>query len=126
VRVEAGRLRKALERYYCASSGDAQVLIEVPRGTYVPTFRHRGAATSASSAAATLHLPEPLRAADCRAAIAVQLRELDRSWAQCQALVRIQKLQLESLAAEIAKARRTLRQSLALLRNTAGGLACRT
>ena len=48
VRVEATRLRRAIERYYAGPGVSDPVLIDLPRGTYVPTFRHReaGAATS--------------------------------------------------------------------------------
>jgi adenylate cyclase len=37
VRIQAGRLRRALERYY-ANGGNDSVRIEIPKGTYVPTF----------------------------------------------------------------------------------------
>lgn len=47
VRVEAGRLRKALARYYAGIGADRSVLIDLPRGSYVPVFCrqriHRGA-----------------------------------------------------------------------------------
>lgn len=38
VRIEAGRLRRALERYYLMAGGDAQVRITIPRGSYIPHF----------------------------------------------------------------------------------------
>jgi Tfp pilus assembly protein PilF len=38
VRVEAGRLRKALARYYSGIGADRSVLIDLPRGSYVPVF----------------------------------------------------------------------------------------
>jgi hypothetical protein len=38
VRVEAGRLRKALEGYYAAPGRRDQVTIGLQRGSYVPTF----------------------------------------------------------------------------------------
>ncbi len=40
VRVEAGRMRQALARYYSGSGRDDPLVIEVPRGSYVPAF-HR-------------------------------------------------------------------------------------
>jgi tetratricopeptide (TPR) repeat protein len=43
VRVEATRLRRAMERYYAAAGCDDPVVIDLPRGTYVPTFTRRGA-----------------------------------------------------------------------------------
>ena len=41
VRIEAGRLRRALEHYYLLSGKDDPVLIEIPKGGYVPTFTAR-------------------------------------------------------------------------------------
>jgi TolB-like protein len=38
VRVEASRLRQRLERYYLTVGREDPVLIELPRGTYMPTF----------------------------------------------------------------------------------------
>ena len=38
VRIEAGRLRRALERYYLVGGCADPVLIEVPKGGYVPIF----------------------------------------------------------------------------------------
>jgi hypothetical protein len=40
VRVQAGRLRGALARYYSGAGGDDPLVIEVRRGSYVPVF-HR-------------------------------------------------------------------------------------
>jgi adenylate cyclase len=39
VRIQAGRLRRALERYYASCGGHDLVKIEIPRGSYVPTFQ---------------------------------------------------------------------------------------
>ena len=39
VRIAAGRLRRSLERYY-ADDGVNSVVIDIPRGHYVPTFRY--------------------------------------------------------------------------------------
>ncbi len=41
VRIEAGRLRRALERYYLLSGKDDPVVIDIPKGGYVPTFSAR-------------------------------------------------------------------------------------
>jgi adenylate cyclase len=38
VRIEASRLRRALERYYLLSGKDDPILIDIPKGSYVPTF----------------------------------------------------------------------------------------
>lgn len=42
VRVEAGRLRRGLERYYTGSGWRDPTMIEIPRGNYVPIFVRRG------------------------------------------------------------------------------------
>jgi len=39
VRVEATRLRRALANYYAGPGANDSLIIELPRGTYVPTFR---------------------------------------------------------------------------------------
>ena len=41
VRVEATRLRRTIERYYSGPGADDPVIIDLPRGSYVPTFRRR-------------------------------------------------------------------------------------
>jgi adenylate cyclase len=38
VRVRAGRLRRALERYYLTDGASDPIRIEVPKGGYVPRF----------------------------------------------------------------------------------------
>jgi tetratricopeptide (TPR) repeat protein len=43
VRVEATRLRRAMERYYAGAGSDDPLVIDLPRGSYVPTFVRRGA-----------------------------------------------------------------------------------
>jgi adenylate cyclase len=42
VRIEAGRLRRALERYYLLDGKDDTVLIHIPKGGYVPVFEAKG------------------------------------------------------------------------------------
>src|SRR5712692_9721443 len=41
VRVEAHRLRSKLEEYYRTEGREDHVLIDLPKGTYVPVFRKR-------------------------------------------------------------------------------------
>ena len=65
VRTEAGRLRRALERYYLVAGQADPVLIEVPKGGYVPIFSRRAApapeppAAEAQPAAAGQHADLP-------------------------------------------------------------------
>jgi tetratricopeptide (TPR) repeat protein len=44
VRVEAGRLRRAIAAYYAGPGADDPVVIDLPRGHYVPTFSRRSIA----------------------------------------------------------------------------------
>ena len=52
VRIQAGRLRRSLERYYLLTGAQDPVRIELPRGTYIPVLRwappHDEAATERS------------------------------------------------------------------------------
>jgi hypothetical protein len=50
VPVAAGRLRRALQRYYTGTGAQGGIVIELPRGHYVPSFRlgTRGAASGGS------------------------------------------------------------------------------
>ena len=38
VRIQAGRLRRALERYYLVAGGSDPIHIDIPKGAYVPRF----------------------------------------------------------------------------------------
>ena len=57
VRVEATRLRRAMERYYAGAGSDDPVVIDLPRGTYVPTFLRRRAASSRPGGASPAKTP---------------------------------------------------------------------
>jgi len=48
VRVEATRLRRTIERYYAGPGADDPIRIDLPRGSYVPTFSRRGAEAAAA------------------------------------------------------------------------------
>lgn len=45
VRIEAGRIRRALERYYLVAGRDDSIVIKIPKGGYVPTFESRAKAS---------------------------------------------------------------------------------
>src|SRR3954452_20147580 len=49
VRVEATRLRRGIERYYAGPGADDAIIIDLPRGSYVPTFRRRQVETGATT-----------------------------------------------------------------------------
>jgi tetratricopeptide (TPR) repeat protein len=65
VRVEATRLRRAIERYYSGAGMDDVIIIELPRGSYVPTFRFRDRADVGRSLARNplgpFHMPFGVR-----------------------------------------------------------------
>ncbi|OZA00227.1 MAG: hypothetical protein B7X99_04975 [Rhizobiales bacterium 17-65-6] len=65
VRVEATRLRRALERYYGSSGAASGVEISVPKGSYVPAFRVRGG-PPAPVPAAEAETPVPVAADTAR------------------------------------------------------------
>jgi hypothetical protein len=63
VRVEATRLRRAIERYYAGPGANDPVLIDLPRGSYVPVFRRRqteaaGIKPAVAVSAGALHAPD--------------------------------------------------------------------
>ena len=68
IRIEAGRLRRALERYYLKGGASDQILIDIPKGGYAPKFlrRHQEiesdslAAQASESVEPTPHRTEPL------------------------------------------------------------------
>lgn len=55
VRIEAGRLRRALERYYLVAKRPNGIRIEIPRGTYVPTFAASEQMTAAAGGIRLAH-----------------------------------------------------------------------
>jgi hypothetical protein len=79
VRVEATRLRRALERYYAGPGADDPVIIDLPRGTYAPIFRRRDKVVSRIDPALDavrrwphlLHQPPTIASIGAIAAIAV-------------------------------------------------------
>jgi adenylate cyclase len=50
VRVQARRLRRALDHYYLTSGGDDPIRIEIPRGSYVPEMHERREALEGTTA----------------------------------------------------------------------------
>jgi tetratricopeptide (TPR) repeat protein len=80
VRVEAGRLRKALNLYFAAEGIDDPLRITIPVGAYVPSFARLPAVPAAVE-------PEP--AADLPAESALQAARPSRLWlyAACAALL---------------------------------------
>jgi adenylate cyclase len=65
VRIEAAKLRRSLDRYYLTAGKHDALRIEIPKGTYVPTFLQHGA--PAADGTARLPVPEPRPTAAARA-----------------------------------------------------------
>ncbi|MCX7899461.1 MAG: hypothetical protein N2444_05170, partial [Methylocystis sp.] len=59
VRVEIGRLRQTLERYYLDKGKDAAIVINIPKGQYRPVFTVREALPPVSPALETQTAPSP-------------------------------------------------------------------
>jgi adenylate cyclase len=70
VRIQAGRLRRALERYYLTIGGQDPIRIDIPKGGYVPTF-HPAAREAAGSEAATAVADEAVLIAPSGPSVAV-------------------------------------------------------
>ncbi|MGB6535691.1 MAG: hypothetical protein WBF58_06975 [Xanthobacteraceae bacterium] len=104
VRVEAARLRQALARYYAAAGRDDELVIDLPRGTYVPLVRRAVSEPSAPAESGTGPRETPLA----------------KTWWELIASHRrealLQKRLSWELGEQIRSMRRTLDQSKALLR----------
>jgi TolB-like protein/Tfp pilus assembly protein PilF len=61
VRVEAGHLRRSLERYYLTAGHNDPILIEIPKGGYVPTFSARTAVPLIENPGPAPLRPPPLK-----------------------------------------------------------------
>lgn len=63
VRIQAGRLRRALERYYLVAGGRDPLFIDIPKGHYIPRFAAQTIETDANrpgpSASVGLQVPSP-------------------------------------------------------------------
>jgi tetratricopeptide (TPR) repeat protein len=70
VRVQARRLRQALERWYLTDGRDAELRIELPLGSYVPEFVER-VASAVSLTAPAAALPAETASGDGRRATAI-------------------------------------------------------
>jgi hypothetical protein len=105
VRVEACRLRQALTRYYAGAGRDDPLVIELPRGAYVPSFRRRSAKSSPSAAVTRRHShPALSRTSDRLAEIAAYSHQLSLLLAELQELLDIQRMQVAAVADAIASA----------------------
>lgn len=63
VRIEAGRLRRSLERYYLTEGKNDLILITIPKGGYVPAFSPTESTRPMTFAPAPRTQPEPIAVA---------------------------------------------------------------
>jgi hypothetical protein len=133
VRVEAVRLRQALARYYSGIGRDDPLVIEVPRGSYVPAFRcrHGGegpkpAAGAPLAAGARPEVKSSMRSGqDPATDFAIQHQELSESIRRFRELAKAHRRQVAAMAAAVQQARRTLLDARTLLQAYRGlDLAC--
>src|SRR5262249_26311952 len=54
VRVEATRLRRTMDRYYAGPGADDLIRIDLPRGSYIPTFTRRAGLPGVTAHSSTL------------------------------------------------------------------------
>jgi len=108
VRVAAGRLRRALAHYYATAGLADPLLIELPRGNYVPIFRRRYAGDVTSDRLAGDNADQDIDIAD-------RARQLGRSVATIMELAELQRQQVATIADVIQSALQTLVQSRTLL-----------
>jgi adenylate cyclase len=55
VRIQAGRLRRALERYYLVAGGRDPIRIDIPKGRYIPRFTRQKASRTRASDESSPH-----------------------------------------------------------------------
>ena len=80
VRVEATRLRRAIERYYLHEGADDPVLIDIPRGRYIAFFSYRSHATRIQSAETSDRIAEAANGTLEPAVYAAATPGPNRSW----------------------------------------------
>jgi hypothetical protein len=128
VRVEAGRLRLALSRYYDDIGAEDPVIIDVGRGSYVPLFRLRAVADPNTdllwlagpvAAARDQTLPRPCLApaavvADLSSALSA-LRECHFLFAECHHAMTLVCSNAAKLSAELAISRSVVERSHRLI-----------
>ncbi|HEY2528054.1 MAG TPA: hypothetical protein VGJ20_08930 [Xanthobacteraceae bacterium] len=118
VRVEACRLRQALARYYDGAGCHDPLLIDLPRGTYVPRFHRRqpdrplgddaDPRAHANGSARSLRLAE----------LVSKTHQLSQDMAEFRALMEVQREQVAAFAELIRAAQQILDHSLERLDTT--------
>ena len=109
VRVEAGRLRRALKRYYAGPGRRDPLVIEVPPGKYVPLFRARDGAVDDAQ------VSEPTLEREVAVLHAGQTRQ---SLTRCHHEVATLLLRARQLHAEVAVSHKIIGDSIAVLNSS--------
>ena len=117
VRVEAGRLRQALGRYYAKAGRDDPVLIDMPRGSYVPSFQRRSAPPQQPPDRDAS--PTPDGAASAASAQATKAAQLGRTPFDGIEMFKAQQGEMAELSGAMRSVRQTLQQSRDLLKESA-------
>ena len=121
VRVEAGRLRQALARYYATTGCNDRIMIAMPRGAYVPCFTWRSPVMPRSQADGQMR--EVVAGWARGANISDRSPQLADTLAAFQDLLEIHRLQIAAISSEIDRAWQILKSSRALLQGAAVGSA---
>lgn len=125
VRVEAGRLRRALARYYDELGGDDRIVIEIPSGAYVPVFRTRQPDIGPDRLSGEPALPDDPPAA-AALPLSSRMLEMQAELKLMRYLAAVQRLQIAAIATTIERSKQMLRESQQLLQAaTDCELACR-
>jgi len=127
VRVEAGRLRTALARYYAGAGCIDALVIEVPRGRYIPGFHRRGAEGSRATLdpASGWTAPRASSRSERAEETAGGAQLFGRRVTEFRELMQMHREQVAALTEEIRFATRALVESRELLHaSISAGLAC--
>jgi adenylate cyclase len=118
VRVEAGRLRRALANYYAAAGRDDPLLIGLPRGTYVPTFQRQPIPPPQQTVSKDPWLVSASDAFSARPpALSRTLQLANNTIGSVQLLQANHRNQFNGFLVELDSVRETLRQSRDLLKS---------
>jgi hypothetical protein len=115
VRVEAVRMRQALARYYSEIGRDDPLVIEVPRGSYVPAFRRPHACDRPKPRTAVGHATVSRPEAQQRNEVVARRQELSESIGRFRELAKAHRQQVAAMKAAVGQARQTLVDSRDLL-----------
>lgn len=61
VRVNASELRKRIDAYFAATGADEPLILDIPRGSYMPVYRYRIAEAAEPASAAEQPQPDPVQ-----------------------------------------------------------------